>query len=69
MDYKDTWEGKRRAWNEDGKCSREACKMPLGKEHYRYPTNGLLYCKPCSWLLQEHQPGLVMEAVTVEEQK
>ncbi len=67
MNWKDTWQGIREGWNAEGKCSREACKAPLGRAHYRYPSNGLLYCKSCGWLLERNQPGLTMELIELIE--
>jgi len=57
-----SWQSDREAWNQDGKCAREACKAEL-RESWRHPTTGLYYCTGCHRLLEEHQAPMKMELV------
>jgi hypothetical protein len=55
-----SWREQRVIWNKAGQCAREACRRTLTPA-FRHPDTGLLYCAKCACLIQDMNPGLVLE--------
>jgi hypothetical protein len=59
-----SWHEQRVIWNKAGQCARVACRAPLAPA-FRHPDTRLLYCAKCACLIQDMNPGLVLEEVAV----
>lgn len=58
-----SWQEDREKWNQEGLCAREACKAEM-RQCFQHPTTKLLYCKSCTWKLQDAQ-SIVMPEVGI----